>query len=244
MTLVLGLDGCPAGWCGVMIDAHDGAAVALPPVIFPTFADALATGAGVVAIDIPIGLLDRPGGRACDYEARRLLGRPAASSVFPPPSRRACQIPDYRQASAVNFQLTGRHLTKQSFYIAAKIREVDEEIRPGLQERVYEVHPELCFRALHGGNPLANNKKRLAGRLERWSLLRRVLPGLPEQAPFPRELPGRCGLDDYVDAIVAAWTALCISRGLAQSVLEHPGQDARGLRMEIWFPHLTHTSDR
>lgn len=236
MTLVLGLDGCRAGWCGVMIDARDDAAFALPPSVFPSFAEALTTDAGVIAIDIPIGLLDRPGGRACDREARRLLGRPAASSVFPPPSRRACGVLDYQEASAINFQLTGRRLTKQSFYIAPKIREADEQMKPDLQERVYEVHPELCFWALHGGNRLTNRKKLVAGRLERWSLLRRVLPSLPERPPLPREMPERCGVDDYIDALAAAWTALCISRKIAQPVPPNPACDG-GLRMEIWYPH-------
>src|SRR5262245_52012138 len=42
-----------------------------------------------VAVDMPIGLLDRaaPGGRGCDRDARSALGRPRASSVFSPPTR-------------------------------------------------------------------------------------------------------------------------------------------------------------
>jgi predicted RNase H-like nuclease len=41
-----------------------------------------------VVIDILIGLPDR-GSRACDVEARALLGKPRSSSVFPAPIRRA-----------------------------------------------------------------------------------------------------------------------------------------------------------
>jgi predicted RNase H-like nuclease len=235
MTLVLGLDGCPAGWCGVTIDARDGCAVALPQTVFPTFADALATEAAVIAIDIPIGLLDVPGGRGCDVEARRLLGPPRASSVFPAPSRRASAVVDYREACDINFELTGRRLSRQVHNIVPKIREVDQEMKPDLQERVFEVHPEVCFWALSLG-PLAHPKKRLAGRLERWSLLRSVLPGLPGQPPVPREMPQRCGVDDYVDALVCAWTALCLFEGRAKRVPLTPDVDERGLRMEIWFP--------
>lgn len=235
MTSVLGFDGCPAGWCGVTIDAHDGPPVAGPPAVFRTFADALATDTAVIAVDIPIGLLDVQGGRGCDLEARRLLGPPRASSVFPAPSRRACAIRDYREACDLNSRLAGRRLSKQSFYIAPKIREVDEHMTPDLQGRVREVHPEVCFWALNGGNPLSDGKRRSAGRMER-SLLRRVLRGLREQSPVPREMPEGCAVDDYTDALVAAWTAVCIVRGLAQRVPHDPVPDEDGLRMEIWFP--------
>ena len=236
MTLVLGLDGCRAGWCGVPLALRDGAAHLLPTVIFPSFADALATDARVIAIDVPIGLLDVPGGRSCDHEARRLLGRPAASSVFPPPSRKACGVADYWEASAVNVQLTGRRLTRQSHNIAPKICEVDRLMKPALQTRVYEVHPELCFWALNGRNPLAHRKKRRAGRDERWSLLRPVLSDLPEEPPLPRHMPDSCAVDDYLDALAAAWAALAILEARARRVPLNPEPDATSLRMEIWFP--------
>jgi len=113
---------------------------------------------------------------------------------------------------------------------------LESGIAPDLQERVYEVHPELCFWSLNGDSPLAYAKKRLAGRLERWSMLRCVLPGLPQRPPMPREMPQTCGVDDYIDGIVAAWTALCIARGAARRVPLIPDADERGLRMEIWFP--------
>jgi predicted RNase H-like nuclease len=236
MTTVLGLDGCRAGWCGVPIEVRDGAAHVLPLAVYRTFEGALATDARVIGADIPIGLLDVPGARACDREARRLLGRPAASSVFPPPSRRACNVADYWEASAINVQLTGRRLTRQAHNISAKIHEVDSLLKPALQTRVYEVHPELAFWALNGGRRLAGRKKRLAGRLERWSLLRSVLAVLPARPPFPRELPEGCAVDDYVDALAAAWTALCLFEGRAQRVPLRPETDALGLRMEIWYP--------
>ncbi len=238
MTFVLGLDGCRAGWCGVMIEVRDGGARPHGAEIFPTFAVALATGARVIAIDIPIGLLDEPGARACDREARRLLGRPAASSVFPPPSRTACSIHEYWEASAVNLEVAGRRLTRQSFNIAAKICEVDEEMSAGLQTRVYEVHPELCFWSLNSGGRLDQKKKRKSGRAERWALLHAAMAHLPAAPPAPRHMPDGCAVDDYLDALAAAWTALCVFEGRAQRVPLRPLKDARGLRMEIWYPEL------
>jgi predicted RNase H-like nuclease len=238
MTFVLGLDGCRAGWCGVMIEVRDGGVRPLGAEIFPTFASALGTGARVIAIDIPIGLLDVPGQRTCDHEARRLLGRPGSSSVFPPPSRRASAVREYWEASAVNLDVAGSRLTRQSFNITPKIREVDEEMSPALQTRIYEVHPELCFWSLNSGERLNHKKKRKAGRAERWALLHAALQHLPGAPPAPRDMPDGCAVDDYLDALAAAWTALCVFEARAQRVPLGAQKDARGLRMEVWYPEI------
>ena len=143
---------------------------------------------------------------------------------------------NYRTASDVNFQITGRHLTKQSFNISPKVREVDEAIKPGMQDRVREVHPELCFSALNGDITMSHNKKTRGGREERWRLLRGVLPDLDDAPALPAALGGRCGLDDYIDALVCGWTGVCISRGEARSMPSEPQTDERGMRMEMWYP--------
>jgi predicted RNase H-like nuclease len=202
----------------------------------PSFPEVLGSPATVICVDIPIGLLDRPGQRECDAIARRLLGRGRASSVVPPPSRCALSFADYRAASDVNLQLTGRKLNKQSFNISPKVREVDEAIKPGMQERVREVHPELAFRSLNGGVPVPLNKKTQDGRDHRWRPLRSVLPDLPPSAALPPALRGLCQTDDYIDALVCAWTAVCMARGTARRIPAEPGADDRGLRMEMWLP--------
>jgi predicted RNase H-like nuclease len=234
MTRVLGVDGCPGGWCCVAIDA-DTAKIASTEV-HPAFERALESPATIICVDIPIGLLDGPGQRACDVEARRLLGRGRASSVFSPPSRRSLSFEDYREASDVNFPLTERRLSKQSFNISPKVRQVDHAIKPAMQDRVREVHPELCFRALNGDVAMPHNKKTLEGREERWRLLREVLLDLDEAPALPKSMRGRCGLDDYIDALVCAWTAVCILRREAACIPTEPEFDRRGLRMEMWLP--------
>ena len=147
----------------------------------------------------------------------------------------ALSIEDYWEASAANFRVTGRMLSKQADGIRRKIREVDSGMTPDRQARVHEVHPELCFWAINDHEPALSNKKRLAGRHERWQSLRTVLPLQPEP-PRPRDLPHACAVDDYIDALVAAWTAVCISRGSAQRIPSQPEMDEKGLRMEMWFP--------
>src|SRR6185437_12326227 len=54
-----------------------------------------------------------------------------------------------------------RKVSKQLFNIAPKIREVDAMLRadPLLVGRVHEVHPELAFWRLNGGQPLSEPKR-------------------------------------------------------------------------------------
>ena len=234
MTHVLGVDGCRGGWCVVAIDTHTHEI--LDAGVSPNFDSVLALPSEVLCVDIPIGLLDRPGRRACDVEAGRLLGRRRASSVFPPPSRRGLSFADYRTASDTNFQVTGRRLSKQSFNITPKIRQVDERLNSQMQERVLEVHPELCFWALNACSPVMSKKSRVGGRIERWEMLRRYLPALAPSPPPRSELPEGCRPDDYLDALVCAWTAVCVVRGKARRIPAQPESDGRGLRMEMWFP--------
>jgi predicted RNase H-like nuclease len=234
MTLVLGVDGCPGGWCVVELDAESGTVG--PPAVEPSFKDLLARPVEVICVDIPIGLLDRPGQRRCDVEARRLLGS-RRSCVFPPPSRTALShLQSYEQACDANLAATGKKISRQAFGIAPKMREVDDVLKAGSQERIREVHPELCFWSLNGGSPLLDKKKSGYGLSVRWTLLQAVFDGLPSMPPPRSALPPHCGIDDYVDSLACAWTAVCIARGTAVRIPEDAETDGNGLRMEMWLP--------
>lgn len=189
----------------------------------------------IVAVDIPIGLLDtpRPGGRDCDREARRILGRGRQSSVFTPPIRRALAAASYREA----IRLNSHGMSRQAFGILPKIREVERELNPTRQQTVYEAHPELAFAGL-AGTPMEQNKKTRPGRHARARLLRH---SYGRHYVEPDALRARFGLslvaiDDILDAYALAYTAIRIAAGNATR-LPHgdPPSDAKGLRMEIWY---------
>ena len=189
----------------------------------------------VLAVDMPIGLLDRPlpGGRSCDREARKLLGRPRASSVFTPPTRPGLAAADYSDVPRLN----GAGMSKEAFNILPKIREVDETITASDQKRVFEAHPELAFSALAGA-PMRHNKKTAEGRRERVRLLRRIF-GRAFQDPVRLRLEhgaANVAFDDVVDAYVLAHVADRIRRRSAVRLpAAEPQRDKRGLRMEIWY---------
>ncbi len=190
----------------------------------------------VVAVDIPIGLPDRfvDGGRRCDRDARTLLGPGWSSSVFSPPARAALGAPDHTEA----MKRQGGGLSIQSYNIAPRILEVDSLLSPDLQGRVIEAHPELAFRHLHAGEPLAWRKHTDAGRRERIRLLREAFgEHLPDAMSARRRLGATAvGVDDVLDACVLAHVAWLIHRREAYRVpASEPPRDARNLRMETWF---------
>ena len=182
-----------------------------------------------LAIDISIGLFDHT--RACDIAARQLLGWPRRNSVFPVPCRAALAATTYAEACATNLLRTSKKLSRQTYCIAPKIKEVDDAITPDSQRWAFEVHPEVCFWALNEHRPMGHNKKTREGVAERISVLKPVF------AEIERHLlnrPPGVGMDDLLDAAAAAWTALRLHNGEARQVCE-PERDEKGLSATIWY---------
>ena len=169
-----GVDGCRGGWVLAVLNS---ARSVVELRVLRTFAEVVIETfrARLTLIDIPIGLPSAafPRDRLPDRIARENLG-PRASSVFPVPAREAVWADDYQTACDLNQRLLGWRLSKQSWGICPKIREVDAVFRlhRDLQQRIRETHPELCFRLLNGGRPLENPKKSRAGLRIRRELLR------------------------------------------------------------------------
>ena len=233
--LVAGVDGCRAGWLVVLVDGQGPPNSSSQVRLCTEFEEILLLfpAPAAIAVDIPIGLLDRPqrGGRVCDREARRMLGR-RASSVFSPPSRQVLGATCYEDVRA-------QGLSSQAYGILPKIREVDRLMTPELQKVIHEAHPELAFMAL-AGHPMRFNKKTSRGQRERLHALdrapRHFFQGIRRTfvegwKAFTRR---QVAPDDVLDACALAYTALRIADGTAQRLPPHPVVDQRGIRMEIW----------
>jgi predicted RNase H-like nuclease len=230
----VGIDGCRDGWVIALVEGL------MQPVHFKTvsrldavFEDA-AAGRTMVAIDVPIGLSDNQP-RACDVAARRLLGTPRASSVFPAPCRPAVAASTWREASESNAVACGKRLSQQSWAILQRIKDVDQLMTPALQASVREAHPEVTFAVIsRSGHGLEHKKKSLAGRQQRQQALSELVPEI-DVADVRMQLGRRgVGADDILDAVACLVTAIRLVSGnattLPADVVEY---DARGLRMEI-----------
>ncbi len=230
LVLVAGVDGCRGGWLCLLFDTSARKMQIRYPV---TFLEVIRQKPmpKIIAIDIPIGLWEK-GDRPCDKAARSLLGWPRRASVFPPPPRSALRAESYNEARELSIKASGKSLSKQSFAIAEKIRQVDEWISPRRQQQVHEVHPEISFWALNRGNSLRNNKKSGDGMEERPRLLRPLFGDLDGLlAVIDRH---NAAVDDLLDAAAAVWTARRIAVNQESRLTSHE-RDCKGLRMEIVY---------
>jgi predicted RNase H-like nuclease len=211
--------------------------------IAPAFTDILdgPEQPAIVAVDMPIGLPERTQGpgRLPEQLVRPLLGA-RQSSVFAIPSREAVYAESFTDAcaSALATSDPPRKVSRQSFNIFPKIREIDALLRerPGLASKVYEAHPEVAFWAMNGGRALAEPKKVKSRPYEPGLALRRELligAGLPDDL-VRAAAPRGTGPDDLLDALAGLTVARDIARGGGRSFPDPPGRDSHGLPVAIW----------
>ena len=144
-SLFLGIDACRGGWVGASMNAdlQYVGAIDFWPNAAALFADLPCW--QLALIDMPIGLTDDESGiRACEPLARKMLGA-KHSSIFSPPAREALHAPNYVEACRINAEICGKKISKQTWNILPKIREIDALMTPQLQSHVYECHPEVAL---------------------------------------------------------------------------------------------------
>ena len=164
----IGIDGCQSGW----VSAYREDPIEWKFEIFPTIQDFWNkfSYTKLIMIDIPIGLRDNGSEpRLCDKAARKFLTRTRSSSIFPTPCRASLYAETYIEANQINRKLTGKGLSKQTWNISRKIKEVDFLLRNNSKARhiFIESHPELCFAALSNNTPMIHYKKKEDGIKER-----------------------------------------------------------------------------
>ncbi|MEH6515242.1 MAG: DUF429 domain-containing protein [Halioglobus sp.] len=233
-----GVDGCRGGWLYALVSDQSvsfGTVVRLEHLF-----DKVAPRSRIF-VDIPIGLRDQIGdARLCDQQARRFLSPLRNSSVFNAPIRAILEVEDYPEANATSKRLSGKGLSKQTFNITPKIREVDKLIRSGdrASGMIREVHPEVCFFGLASGKPMQFSKKTKEGFDERLQLLIRFQPGAENavesaMSEYPRKI---VAADDVLDALVCAVTARMKDRWM--TIPEVPEVDSQGIPMEMVYCKL------
>jgi predicted RNase H-like nuclease len=227
--LLAGVEPCRGGWLvasaklqGIQLHPQE-------PEIITTFTDVLdyKPAFQIIALHMPIGLpsAPSPGGRACDRDARKLLGWPRAGAILSPPVRKALKAKSYDDA----WEISGG-LNAVSWLQMKWIREVDKEIAPYWQRTVFEVHPDLSFFQLNDDSPMSYGKRTTLGQKERRTLLEKRMPGVDRILDMSLRGVGPWQL---LDAAADLWTARRIASRAVSRVPEDPVWDDQGLRMEI-----------
>jgi predicted RNase H-like nuclease len=222
---VVGVDGCKGGW--VVVELTDGAVTDC--AFASTFTEIVARDATVIGVDIPLG--EPPTVvRAADAAARKFVGGRLASSVFNAPPLAAVRADDYETACRISLDLSGKRLSKQSWALREKMLDASPAWCAD-PERIREVHPESCFRAL-AGKALTTRKKSWAGLRQRTALLRGAGIELDDDVG---PVGDAAAPDDVLDAAAAAWGAARIARGDGQSLPDPPERDVDGRPVAIWY---------
>ncbi|MFO7988152.1 MAG: DUF429 domain-containing protein [Desulfotignum sp.] len=229
-----GIDGCRDGWFYVWLDTAQSYGFGVLDTIEELAG--LMDSTDTVLIDMPIGLKEAgPHERQCDRAARKLLKK-KASSIFPAPCRQSLDVEDYRSASALNHAISGRRLSRQTYFIMSKIRELDRFIRGcGRRLDIREFHPELGFLALNRFVPLMFSKKTVSGQMERVKILSRYLPSSSVilTRAKKRFLRKQAEVDDILDSLCGAVTASFKDHFISLPAV--PETDSYGLPMQIVY---------
>jgi predicted RNase H-like nuclease len=211
---ICGIDGCLNGWVVASSTSVD---------VIRTF-DEIVDNFDVIGIDMPIGLPRSPARRA-DAQARAFL-RTRSSTIFPTPPRDIVETCfDYTTANAQHRARHGKGLTRQSFNLFPKIREVDRAaraIRHGPPTLV-EIHPDCAF-ARMAGRPLPA-KRSARGRDDRVRLVEQCFGAVPIAARGAQE-------HDVLDAWAVLWSARRYAAGTHVTFGDGETDDA-GLPMRI-----------
>lgn len=231
--LSVGIDGCKGKWLCVAI-SHNGYEVNL----FDTIREVCEHygRADSILVDMPIGLPEstndmRPDAALC----KALKGK--ASSVFNVPCRQAVYQTEYEMASITNNDIMGKKLSKQSFAILPKIKEVDLflQTNPVWKNCLLESHPEYCFSILNSGLPVIENKQTAEGMTKRLSLLEQYYPKSCELLNFFKmRYPTLASkYDDLLDALVLAVVgAIGLTNGF-HTIPSIPSEDGKAIKMQI-----------
>lgn len=241
MGKYIGVDWAARGWFGVVLDDDGDWDADLFPSVWSLWK--YHSDATRILVDVPIGLPSRSQGRReCDEAAKDFLKR-RQRSVFYTPVREAVYETNLEHAKEVN-EAAGYSIQNQAWGIVPRIREVDEFLdeRPTARDRVRESHPEVCFHAL-AGDPLEHSKHTPEGVRERRGILAdedprtaALVDDLAEEFTTPGYAPMVGGVDDVLDALVAAVTARRDEDDLASLPDGPTPTDERGLPMEIVYP--------
>ena len=203
MSQIIGIDGCKRGWFSVWQNPDD----TIQSSIFSTlnhlkdfFNDEAHL---IIGIDMPVVLSDFIP-READQLARKLLSK-KASSVFTAPTPEMLEQPNYERASYVSKRLFGKSMSLQSWYLFPKIKDVQTIIHDA-HINLYEIHPELSFRAMNHEEVILESKKSKEGFEIRNALLRRYFESFDFES-IRNLYPRKDVMDnDILDALAVLWS--------------------------------------
>ena len=207
-TDLIGIDGTSSGWIASIGNSKN---KYVTKIKFFKDLDTLLSlhPESIIVIDMPIELNKKKYLRKCDILAKKYLGKNFQSSIFIPPLKNILECATFQDANKLSKKIAGKGLSKQSWYLKNKIREVRDLAK--VSNKIYEGHPECSFKMLKNKS-LKAKKKSVLGIFERLELLRKA--GLdPLSVNLQLDNNSTTKIDDVLDSMVLFITALRIYEG-------------------------------
>ena len=219
MPLIIGIDGCKSGWFSVWENQDK----SIHSSVFSNLNELKNFFKNesqlIVGIDMPV-VLSEVIPRQADQLARKLLSK-KASSVFTAPTPEMLDQPNYEKASLVSKKLFGKSMSLQSWYLFPKIKDVQTMIHHG-DMQIYEIHPELSFRAMNNEQVILESKKSHEGFAIRNSLLTMHFKNFIFEE-IRRQYARKDVMDnDILDALAVLWSAKRIQSNQASFLPQAP----------------------
>lgn len=204
MSLVIGIDGCKSGWFAVWQNQDE----VIDTAIFKSLNNLkdffIESNQLIIGIDMPV-ILSEVMPREADQLARKLLSK-KASSVFTAPTPEMLDQPNYEKASLISKRLIGKSMSLQSWYLFPKIRDVQTVIHYE-NIKLFEIHPEVSFRAMNNEKVILESKKTTEGFEIRKSLLDKHFLNFNFDVIRNKYQKKDVMNNDILDALVVLWSA-------------------------------------
>lgn len=219
MSQIIGIDGCKTGWFSVWENKDE----SIQSSIFTTLNDLKnffkKEDHLIIGIDMPV-ILSEVIPREADQLARKLLSK-KASSVFTAPTPEMLAQSSYEKASFVSKRLFGKSMSLQSWYLFPKIKDVQTIIHDN-DINIYEIHPELSFRAMNQEKVILESKRSKEGFEIRNSLLKGHFDSFDFET-IRNLYPKKYVMDnDILDAMAVLWSTKRIKSDKASFLPKTP----------------------
>lgn len=237
----VGVDGCRNGWVAVNITKGD-----FEIGIFNKIGDIFIKykASDSIVVDMPIGLPESKKDIRPEKEARKILSS-RSCCIFNVPCRQAVYQREYPKANKINRKFLGKGLSKQSFNISKKIREIDEFLNKSSEykNKILEGHPEICFAVFNSDKnlprPIYENKKTEEGMKKRLKILNKYYNKTKDVKNAIQSDPKLNSIgDDVIDALCLAVAGVYGCKNGFETIPKNPSKDSRGIIMQMVYPKL------
>ena len=213
MMNVLGIDGCKFGWIVATLSQKQ---IEFYLVEHLDKLENFFLNETIVGIDMPVDLITS-NSRSADIQARQLL-KSRASTIFNAPVIDALYEKNYESASRLNFEKTQKKISKQSWYLFNKIKQIQKFKKEHVGFSFYEVHPELSFMAMNDMRVIVEPKKTPEGQTMRRTMIKSLFPSFNFDLVRQKFNKTDVADDDILDAMAVLWSTQRIVDKMAEFV--------------------------